>query len=226
VSNATLSLTVPAVSASRPFLLRPLSIDLLEVRIPNEAAIATPFTIEATVVAPHPVLLTSAGEGIFFHNPIQFSANTLVRNIVLPDFAYLYGNAPVVPQSGTVSFMSRAVCKSNFLTSTNRVEISGLRIKILRGGPLAGTWLGLPANAFARFLEDQRGTIALDVPISGPFDHLKADLKTPLAQAVSRAAHTKLAGPVAEAGRRAAAAVQRTGRNAVEILDRGILNRQ
>ena len=191
------------MSSQQPtFLLANLNLCLKNVNIPNEKNISSPFSLKGIIASPHPATVESKGKGIFLGGPISFQAKTRIKKITINDFNYLYPKSPMVIKKGNAFVNSDAKCKNNYLNSQQHVEIKKLKITSKKGGLLGETVLGLPADAFIKVLQDEKGYLTFDFEVTGNLNNLKVNAKEAIGKAIAKSIKDKIGARIIEVAKR------------------------
>ena len=191
------------MSSQQPtFLLANLNLSLKDVNIPNEKNISSPFSLKGIIASPHPATIESKGEGIFLGGPISFQAKTRIKKIAINDFNYLYPKSAMVVKEGNAFVNSDAKCKNNYLNSQQHVEIKKLKIATKKGDFFGKTVLGLPANAFVKVLQDEKGCLTFDFEVTGNLNNLKVNAKEAIGKAIAKSIKDKIGARIIEVAKR------------------------
>ncbi len=191
------------MSSRQPtFLLTNLNLSLKDVNIPNEKNIPSPFSLNGIIASPHPATIESKGKGIFLGEAISFQAKTRIKKIAINDFNYLCPKSAMVVKEGNAFVNSDAKCKNNYLNSEQHVEIKKLKIASKKGGLFGKTVLGLPADAFVKILQDEKGCLNFDFEVTGNLDNLKVNAKVAIGKAIAKSINDKIGARIIEVGKR------------------------
>ena len=68
------------------------------------------------------------------------------------------------------------------------------------GGFLGKTVLGLPANAFIKVLQDEKGYLNFDFKVTGNLNNLKVNAKEAIGKAIAKSIKDKIGGRIIELG--------------------------
>jgi len=197
LKNAQLQFISPSVNPGQPvFTLDAVQAELSNIVLPNHHSVRSPFSLQGILRATHRGQISSRGEVTLGVSPVSFTADADIQGLFLEDFVYLYPQAPVTPASGFAVIRSHFTCWGTYLENINHVEITGLQLKS-KGGLAGQLFLGLPAAALAKVLQDETATIKLDFEVRGPFEELKTDLKNAIGAALQRNFKEKFSGKIA-----------------------------
>ena len=175
--NGRVGIVSPQLTPREPALeITSLNVLIGGLNFPNESKVPSPFRIDATIAAAHPVSISSRGNITLAAGPLAFDATTEITGIELADFTYLFPDTKTSVSSGQASVKAVSQCRQNYLDSNQHVEIRGLKLTG-KSGSLGKTVLGLPSPAVVKSLENKQGALVLDFKITGKTDNLKTNLK-------------------------------------------------
>jgi len=193
IINGTLSFTSPRIAAKEPaFALKDLQIRVADFQLPNPQKKPAQFHITGTIAAPRPGRFECSGVGVFLGESLEFSAKNRLTGIHLPDYGYLYPDSQVAVTSGTASVEGTIDSRNNYITSTQQVKISGLKIASANRNIVTRTIMGISANAFIRLLNDKHKNLEFAFEVQGPVSQLKVHLKENITTAVLKSLSRKL----------------------------------
>ena len=208
------------MSSKQPtFLLTDLNLNLKDVNIPNEKNTTSSFSLSGTIASAHPATIHSNGSGVFLAGPVSFQAETEIKKISPGDFDYLYPNTPVTIQEGTVYIHSDAECTRNYLIGNQHVQIRDLRIADKKESFLGKTILGLPADGFAKILQDENNSLEFDFKVAGNLSNLKVDIKEVIGRAIAGSIKDKIGPRIMNLSKKAIEeSVKKIGSESVESV--------
>lgn len=212
INGGTLSFTSPRIATQQPaFTLNDIQIRLTGFQLPNPGKIPAQFRIAGTIATPHPGQFECSGEGVFLGETLEFSAKNRLSGIHLPDYGYLYPQSQLAITAGNATVDGRIHSQNNYITSEQKVKVSGLKVAAAKQNIVTRTIMGISANAFIGLLNDKHKNLEFEFEVQGPASHLKVHLKEKITTSVLKSLNSKL-GITKTAIPQAPAVIQESGR--------------
>jgi len=193
IIDGTLSFSSPRIAAKQPaFTLKDIQIRITDFQLPNPGKNPAQFHIKGTMDTPHPGRFECSGKGIFFGETLEFSAKNRFTEIHLPDYGYLYPQSQLTVIDGNASIEGNIHCRNNYITSTQQVNITGLKVVSAKKNVITRSIMGISANTFIQLLNDNHQNLKFQFEVQGPTSQLKIHLKENITRAVLKSLNRKL----------------------------------
>lgn len=193
ISKGQLRVESYRISEQQPsLLLTDLKLILKNFKLPNIDREKSSFAITGTISSQNPAKFKTQGHGVFLNGLLDFTADTTVNNITLTDFKHLYPPSTLTVKSGTAWVTADTRCKRNYIISNQHVEVKKLKITSSNKSLLKNTFIGIPANLFAKILEDKNNMLNFDFQIKGPVSELKVNIKEAINHSIAQSLKNKI----------------------------------
>lgn len=194
ISKGRFQINSYRLSQQQPsLLLSDLKLNLKNFQIPNKLRVRSPFEITGTILTKNPAHFKIIGSGVFLAGPVDFDSNTTIQNIVLTDYKHLYPPSNLTVKSGTATVRAETHCNRNYIVSNQHVEVNHLQVTSSNNSLIKNTFIGVPANIFAKILQDKKGMLDFDFQIKGYISDLKVNLKDSVNKSIAKSLKAKFA---------------------------------